>query len=183
MRSRPFTPPPPLPPLLSELSAYLPNSDRRDGTTDSNSEVALSDLDPETSRLLPRKRTRHRVRIQGRLAPVRSVSVANLRSAALRDAGNTGLDKAVGATVPRRRSEDDVGSDVDEAGEDEFEERDTQLRGSAYGRHRDFFEVVAVLVFAVLEFRLWFRVATLSLGARSGQEMDPIGAVESYRGT
>ncbi|KAI1458627.1 hypothetical protein F4805DRAFT_424085 [Annulohypoxylon moriforme] len=134
MRSHPYTPPPPLPPLLNDLTTYLPNRDRRGGVD--GTEVGLSDLDPDTSRLLPEKRKQHRVRIQGRLAPVRSVSVANLRSPSPRDTTNRGFDKAVGGTLPRRRrSEDDVvGDQGDEAGEElEVEERDTQLRGYGIG--------------------------------------------------
>ena len=46
---------------------------------------SVSDLDPETDRLLPTRRLRrqrqHRVRIQGRVALVRAVSVADLRQA------------------------------------------------------------------------------------------------------
>ncbi|KAI0893117.1 hypothetical protein F4806DRAFT_477070 [Annulohypoxylon nitens] len=130
MRSHPYTPPPPLPPLLNDLSTYLPNSDRRDGV--GGSEVGLADLDPETSRLLPEKRRQHRVRIQGRLAPVRSVSVANLRAPSPRDTTNRGLDNAVGGTLPRRcRSEDGEGDLSKE--EVEVEERDTQLRGYGIG--------------------------------------------------
>ncbi|KAI1207523.1 uncharacterized protein F4807DRAFT_434909 [Annulohypoxylon truncatum] len=135
MRSHPYTPPPPLPPLLSDLSTYLPNSDRRDGV--SGTEVGLSDLDPDTSRLLPEKRRQHRVRVQGRLAPVRSVSIANLRSPPLRDASNRGFDEAVGGALPRRRrsEDDDAGGRGDETGEEEVEveERDTQLRGYGIG--------------------------------------------------
>ncbi|KAI0880868.1 uncharacterized protein GGS22DRAFT_173651 [Annulohypoxylon maeteangense] len=135
MRSHPYTPPPPLPPLLNDLSTYLPNRDRRDDV--SGTEVGMSDLDPETSRLLPEKRRQHRVRIQGRLAPVRSVSIANLRSPSPRDTVNRGFDKAVGGTLPRRRrSEDDgIGGRGDEVSEEEteVEERDTQLRGYGIG--------------------------------------------------
>ncbi|KAI4859505.1 hypothetical protein F4820DRAFT_439512 [Hypoxylon rubiginosum] len=164
MRSRPYTPPPPLPPLLSELSAYLPNRrDHRPNRGDSRSSedaVPLSELDPETSRLLPpqrKKRGKHHVRIQGKLAPVRSVSVVNLRSKSADRRGSSSLrddtataaaaarfDTGVGGTtaVPRRRrrSEDgggdgdgdgDTGSD--ETDEEEVRERDTQLRGYGIG--------------------------------------------------
>ncbi|XXH01066.1 hypothetical protein Hte_007417 [Hypoxylon texense] len=169
MRSRPYTPPPPLPPILSELSTYLPNRDPSTTSTSSrrrHSEdvLPLSDLDPETSRLLPpqqrRKRGKHHVRIQGKLAPVRSVSVVNLRakSADRRassprggDGGSSGagagaarFDTGVSGTtvVPRRprgrRSEDGDDGD-DNTGSDETDdeeatrERDTQLRGYGIG--------------------------------------------------
>ncbi|KAI1411589.1 hypothetical protein F5Y13DRAFT_165312 [Hypoxylon sp. FL1857] len=133
MRSHPYTPPPPLPPLLTELSAYLPNRDRSDNASDSD--VALLDLDPDTSRLLPRKRQQHHVRIQGRLAPVRSVSVANLRSSSCSPSRHDrkGFDSAVGGTMPRRRrSWDDSMVDVEEE-EGIVGERDTQLRGYGIG--------------------------------------------------
>ncbi|KAL7620074.1 hypothetical protein AAE478_010623 [Parahypoxylon ruwenzoriense] len=130
MRSRPYTPPPPFPTLLTELTAYLPNRDRRDG------EVALADLDPETSQLLPQKRQQHHVRIQGRLAQVRSVSVVSPRSASLNhhapsSRDESRVDAAVGGTVVRRRrsSGDIVGGEA----EDEVGERDTQLRGYGIG--------------------------------------------------
>lgn len=102
------------------------------------SEVGLADLDPDTSRLLPEKRRQHRVRIQGRLAPVRSVSVANLRSPSPRDTTNRGLDNAVGGALPRRRRSEDDGGVRDGGGElseEEVEvgERDTQLRGYGIG--------------------------------------------------
>ncbi|KAI2602886.1 uncharacterized protein GGS25DRAFT_70489 [Hypoxylon fragiforme] len=151
MRSRPYTPPPPLPPLLTELSAYLPNSSRGRDTNSSKyhqchhgnhgSAVALADLDPETSRLLPRKRQpqpQHRVRVQGKLAPVRSVSVVNLvrggagpgdhhhhRRRAHSPRGDAEMDAAVGATLTRprtrgrrRKSLDDVDVDVDVDGDE-----------------------------------------------------------------
>ncbi|KAI0845358.1 hypothetical protein F5Y00DRAFT_169669 [Daldinia vernicosa] len=129
MRSRPYTPPPPLPPLLAELATLLPNRERRSGEGDRA--ISLSDLDPETSRLLPAKeRPQHCVRVQGRLAPVRSVSVANLRSTS-----QTRFDTAVSGTPTptrprRRRSSDDL--DKNETGS-EIRERDSQLRGYGIG--------------------------------------------------
>ncbi|KAI8965519.1 hypothetical protein F5Y11DRAFT_344395 [Daldinia sp. FL1419] len=126
MRSRPYTPPPPLPPLLNELSAFLPNSGPRN--SDDDKTIALPDLDPETSRLLPvQERPRHCVRIQGRLAPVRSVSVANLRSAS-----QPRFDTAVGGTTarPRRRQSSD---DLNYEAGSEVKERDAQLRSYGIG--------------------------------------------------
>ncbi|KAI2627580.1 hypothetical protein GGR54DRAFT_636705 [Hypoxylon sp. NC1633] len=176
MRSHPYTPPPPLPPLLTELTSYLPHRDRdrRAGAA----EVALSDLDPETSRLLPPRRRQLRVRVQGRLAPVRSVSVVNPRSAYAstsdhhRVGGPPPRDDAVGCSIPRARarrrySEDDGRSedgdgDVGEDGEGDGdgdgdggdEEKDTQLRGSAYGCDRDVVEDVIAFVVGPV-FGLW----------------------------
>ncbi|KAI1385182.1 uncharacterized protein F4822DRAFT_432031 [Hypoxylon trugodes] len=144
MRSRPYTPPPPLPPLLAELSGYLPNRERRDGN---DGTVPLLDLDPDTSRLLPpeKRQLEHRVRVQGRLAPVRSISVADLRRAS----HGVGFDEGVGGKAPRRRgrrrSEDDVGGSSGRGsgsvdgdgdggeGDEEVGERDTQLRGYGIG--------------------------------------------------
>ncbi|KAI1759514.1 hypothetical protein GGR53DRAFT_140935 [Hypoxylon sp. FL1150] len=146
MRSRPYSPPPPLPPILS---TYLPNRDPlKDSRHRRVSEdgLPLRDLDPESSRLLPqRKRGTHHVRIQGKLAPVRSVSVANPRSRSadcrasspllLRDEAPRCVDAAVGGMVlssrsrRRRRSEDDTESETEE----EIRERDTQLRGYGIG--------------------------------------------------
>ncbi|ORY67035.1 uncharacterized protein BCR38DRAFT_338390 [Pseudomassariella vexata] len=129
MRSHPYRAPPPLPPLLDELSTYLPNRDGRRANDDT--EIPLSDFNPDTSSLLPRKRRQHRVRVQGRLALVRSVSVANLNastgipsprdSIARFDTGITGKSR-------RRRSIDAV-SDMEE----DVEERDTQFRGYGIG--------------------------------------------------
>ncbi|KAI1802543.1 hypothetical protein F4811DRAFT_529111 [Daldinia bambusicola] len=146
MRSRPYTPPPALPPLLAELSAFLPNRDRRSDEGDRTAAAAgaLYDPDPETSRLLPvqQERPQHCVRVQGRLAPVRSVSVA----ATPRSTSQTRFDAAVSGTaararVRRRRSSDDLHQRVyvhahvlstsreEEAGS----ERDAQLRGYGIG--------------------------------------------------
>ncbi|KAK1753720.1 hypothetical protein QBC47DRAFT_462481 [Echria macrotheca] len=83
MRSHPYTPAPPLPPLLDdladELSSILPNQTPRRRGSDTDLSIELSPIDPDTSRLLPVRRKRHHVRIQGKLVMVRSVSTANLR--------------------------------------------------------------------------------------------------------
>ncbi|RYP36170.1 hypothetical protein DL767_003502 [Monosporascus sp. MG133] len=128
MRSRPYKPPPPLPPLLDDLSAYLPNSDRRPS---SESEVALSALDHDTGMLLPRKARKHRVRVQGKVALVRSVSVADLKFAghsSPRTLHGAQFDFGVGASAPTRRSLDDA-SETDE----DVSERDSQFRGYGIG--------------------------------------------------
>lgn len=161
MRSRPYRPPPPLPPLLDDLATYLPNSDHRRPSNDGGSgEVPLSEIDPESGRLLPKKKPQqqhlHRVRVQGKLALVRSVSVAELRPmgggdgspmlslprATMRHRG-VALDSGVGAVMPgksrRRCSLDDVGSGGDDDDDDsddydeEISERDTQPRGYGIG--------------------------------------------------
>lgn len=126
MRSRPYTPPPSLPPFLAELATLLPNRECR--SSEGDRATSLLYLDPETSRLLPAKeRPQHCVRVQGRLAPVRSVSVANLRSTS-----QTRFDTAVSGTParPRRpRSSDDLNHEVGS----EIRERDSQLRGYGIG--------------------------------------------------
>ncbi|KEY74737.1 hypothetical protein S7711_10958 [Stachybotrys chartarum IBT 7711] len=52
------------------------------GRRDDAAGIPLSSLDRETSKLLPAKKRSHHVWVQGKLAPVRSVSIANLRGAA-----------------------------------------------------------------------------------------------------
>ncbi|KAI1486670.1 hypothetical protein F5X96DRAFT_220033 [Biscogniauxia mediterranea] len=136
MRSHPHTPPPALPPLLSDLSAYLQTGDRKPSR---GHEVPSStEPDPDTSRLLPPPQHRpHRVRVQGQLAVVRSVSVANLKSAeALRlardgDARRSGSGQRRGGRR-RRRSLDNDESESD-AEDREVAARDRQLRGYGIG--------------------------------------------------
>ncbi|RYO99037.1 hypothetical protein DL764_006919 [Monosporascus ibericus] len=127
MRSRPYKPSP-LPTLLDDLSAYLPNSDSRPS---GESEVPLSALDHDTGLLLPRKPRQHRVRVQGKVALVRSVSVADLKFAghpSPRTLHGVQFDSGVGGSAPTRRSLDD-GSETDE----DVSDRDTQYRGYGIG--------------------------------------------------
>lgn len=146
MRSRPYKAPPPLPPLLDDLSAYLPNSDSR--RTSDDSEVPLSELDPESGRLLPKKSRQHRVRVQGKLALVRSVSVADLHSSTSTSASagshlpsprmvrrGVTLDSGVGGTVPARRRRRGRRCSLDDItdSEEDISERDTQPRGYGIG--------------------------------------------------
>lgn len=87
MLSRTYTPAPPLP-LLDDLADELPvklPDEPHPGHRLSIADIALSNLDPHTSRLLAaptpaRRRHHHHVRVQGRLALVRSVSTTNLRA-------------------------------------------------------------------------------------------------------
>ncbi|KAI1656048.1 hypothetical protein F4813DRAFT_143187 [Daldinia decipiens] len=126
MRSHPYTPPPPLPPLLAELATLLPNRDRRSAEGDKT--ISLLDLDPETSRLLPvKERPQHCVRVQGRLTPVRSVSTTNLRATS-----QTRFDTAVSGTPARpqrQRSSDNLNHEM----RGEIRERDAQLRSYGIG--------------------------------------------------
>ncbi|KAH8890494.1 hypothetical protein GQ53DRAFT_747521 [Thozetella sp. PMI_491] len=140
MRSHPYTPPPPLPPILDELAeeigAILPNQSPSRRASDAD--VELRELDPDTSRLLPAKRKRHTVRVQGKLVVVRSVSTMDLKNTA-----GPGYESAVGSTISprrprRRRSLDGVGSGGATDSETEEEERETvvrdrQLRGYGIG--------------------------------------------------
>ncbi|KAI0550962.1 hypothetical protein F4679DRAFT_541015 [Xylaria curta] len=76
MRFRPFTSPSPQTTGLS--SGYISNNIHK-VTSIANDEVApLMDSNPEMDQLLPRRQRRHHVRIQGRLAMVRAVSVTSL---------------------------------------------------------------------------------------------------------
>ncbi|KAH6677870.1 hypothetical protein F5X68DRAFT_193436 [Plectosphaerella plurivora] len=106
--------------------------------------VAL--LDPETSQLLPPRKKKHRVRVQGRLAVVRSVSTANLGSptgsgppsagsATPRFESGVGGHSAAGSPRRgRRRSLDDgSGSEMEEEEVRETAVRDRQLRGYGIG--------------------------------------------------
>lgn len=169
MRSHPYTPAPPLPPLLDRLATYLPNAagprppapaaydDEYRGGDDDDGAVALADLDPATSRLLPRRRRPHRFRVQGRLAVVRSVSVANLRTAPgsprVPPSTSSSSTAASGLLAPpsfhshagsgrrrqprrRRRSLDDGDEDAseeDEAAVREVQRKDAQLRSYGIG--------------------------------------------------
>ncbi|KAI0453916.1 hypothetical protein F5B21DRAFT_504805 [Xylaria acuta] len=72
MRSRPFTSPSP------RASTYIPNHSHGTTSVFDHEALPLANWDPETSRLLPRRQRQYRVRIQGRLAIVRTVSVVNL---------------------------------------------------------------------------------------------------------
>ncbi|KAI3339319.1 hypothetical protein F4824DRAFT_498586 [Ustulina deusta] len=105
--------------------------------------VPLVNLDAETNHLLPRRQRPLRVRIQGRLAIVRTVSVANLRPA------RTGAPTARADTTreyvrgsPMRRRGSDDGSEVEEEEEeddddddddDDVVEGDAQFRGYGIG--------------------------------------------------
>jgi len=171
MRSHPYTPPPPLPPALNdladELSSILPNQDARARRRCSLPDIPLSNLDPETSLLLsPAARQRHHhhhVRVQGRLALVRSVSAVRTRSSITGNTSPAGstppvppvprYESAVGGSVMsgrkrgsrgRRRRKgslaDEFGdggteSESDDDGERQRETviRDTQLRGYGIG--------------------------------------------------
>lgn len=125
----------------------LPFSNQRRYSQDDSGEI-----DPESNQLIPTRKRRHRVRVQGRLAVVRSVSTVNLRPAAsvppalpspVGTSGTTtpatpkfesGVAGSTVAPVRRRRSFDDGSSGTEE--EDDVKEtavRDRQFRGYGIG--------------------------------------------------
>ncbi|OLN85844.1 hypothetical protein CCHL11_09918 [Colletotrichum chlorophyti] len=107
--------------------------------------------DPETNQLIPTRKRRHRVRVQGRLAVVRSVSTANLRPAAsvppvlpspVDTSGTTtpatpkfesGVAGVTVAPVRRRKSLDDASNNTEEEDVTETVVRDRQFRGYGIG--------------------------------------------------
>ncbi|RWA12556.1 hypothetical protein EKO27_g2574 [Xylaria grammica] len=100
-----------------------------------NEAVPLVDSDPETTRLLPRRQCRRRVRIQGQLAIVRTVSVSNLQQA--KNGNGTGrlsTDHKDVRGSPLRRQDSYDGSEVgDEEDGDDVAKRDAQFRGYGIG--------------------------------------------------
>ncbi|TGJ81265.1 hypothetical protein E0Z10_g7498 [Xylaria hypoxylon] len=100
-----------------------------------NEAVLLADLDPETTRLLPRRQYRRRVRIQGQLAIVRTVSVANLQQAK-NGSRTTHLNmnqKAVRGSPLRRQDSYDCSDYEDDDADADVAKRDAQFRGYGIG--------------------------------------------------
>lgn len=124
MRSRPSTPPPPLPPIFDELATILPLPKPVYRSKD-DSDIPLDTLDPETSQLIPTKKRTHRVWVQGKLAAVRSISTTRSKSSKSRH------DQGVSGSR-RRRSIDDV-ANMDYEEEKETALRAKQLRGYGIG--------------------------------------------------
>ncbi|KAI8627602.1 hypothetical protein F5Y19DRAFT_173247 [Xylariaceae sp. FL1651] len=137
MRSRPYTAPPQQAPWLHELSAYLPNASRNRTNLIPSDAALHADVDPETNQLLPRRQRQHRVRIQGQLAVVRTVSVANLRQANNVSPGaQAGLSREDVRGAPPRRRNSCGGSEAEEQVDDDDDatiERDAQFRGYGIG--------------------------------------------------
>ncbi|KZL78314.1 udp-glucuronosyl udp-glucosyltransferase [Colletotrichum incanum] len=124
----------------------LPFSNQRRHSQDNAGET-----DPESNQLIPTRKRRHRVRVQGRLAVVRSVSTVNLRPAAsvaptlpspVAASGTTtpatpkfesGVAGSTGTPVRRRKSLDEASSDTDEDDAKETAVRDRQFRGYGIG--------------------------------------------------
>ncbi|GKT50477.1 uncharacterized protein ColSpa_10658 [Colletotrichum spaethianum] len=124
----------------------LPFSNQRRHSQDNAGEV-----DPELNQLIPTRKRQHRVRVQGRLAVVRSVSTANLRPATSLAPALPSPVAASGTTTPatpkfesgvagsaetrmrRRKSLDDASSDTEEEDARETAARDRQFRGYGIG--------------------------------------------------
>ncbi|KAI1751069.1 hypothetical protein F4782DRAFT_202380 [Xylaria castorea] len=126
MRFRPFTSPSLQATGLSP--GYISNNIRNITSIVDDEVVPLTESDPEMNRLLPRRQRRHRVRIQGRLAIVRTVSVANLRRE--KNGSPTAfidMNREVARELPARRRSSYDGDET----EDDVVEHDTQFR--AYG--------------------------------------------------
>lgn len=127
MRSHP--PPSTLPRI--DLSNILPFPKKAYRSLD-DSDLPMSSLDPDTSHLLPAKRRRHHVWVQGKLAEVKSLSTANLP----RSPGTpTTFEDGVAARERERR---DRGRHVDDGACSEGEEPervfgDCQPRGYGIG--------------------------------------------------
>lgn len=149
VRSQASAPPSPLPPLLNDIATMLPFPRKTYHALDDSS-VPLSSLDPDTSKLLPVQERTHHVWIQGRLAPVRSVSVANLRKPShtsstllVPDVPGTPSTSSRGTsptrsrfsnvTTPSRRRSFD-GTTFGDAGYDTEEERRKALRSNCQRR-------------------------------------------------
>ncbi|KAI0441847.1 hypothetical protein F4803DRAFT_521950 [Xylaria telfairii] len=134
MRLRPFTSPSPHATGLS--SNYASDHIRRAPSIVDDEAILLAGSDPETTRLLPCRQRRHRVRIQGRLAIVRIASVANLRQA--KNGGPAALMdincEDMRGPLPRRQDSYDCSeAEDDNDEEDDVTERDAQLRGYGIG--------------------------------------------------
>ncbi|KAI0467312.1 hypothetical protein F4859DRAFT_518261 [Xylaria cf. heliscus] len=134
MRSRPFTSPPPK--AIGLSSNYNPNRIYRLTSIVNNEAVPLAGSDLEKTQLLPRRERRHHVRIQGRLALVRAVSVADLQHA------NNGYPTAItdincedmrGSLLRRRGSYDGSEADDENHKEDHAMKCDAQFRGYGIG--------------------------------------------------
>lgn len=131
MRSRPYTPPPPVPPILDDLATILPLPKKAYRSKD-DADIPLDDLDPETSRLIPTKRRTHRVWVQGRLAAVRSVSRLRKGGRGTDSKKDGGVDPNLVSGIPSPLPLTDS-EDVDDEAEKETNRRARQLRGYGIG--------------------------------------------------
>ncbi|KAI1428971.1 hypothetical protein F5Y12DRAFT_585399 [Xylaria sp. FL1777] len=100
--------------------------------------VPLVSLDPETNKLLPRRQRPRRVRIQGRLAIVRTVSVANLVQAkSWASTTRTDVNREHLRNTPIRRQGSYDGSEIEDEDKDDYDddtvEGDAEFRGYGIG--------------------------------------------------
>ncbi|KAI6780690.1 uncharacterized protein J7T54_001194 [Emericellopsis cladophorae] len=99
-----------------------------------DSDIQLQELDPESSRLIPQKKKSHRVWVQGKLAQVRSVSTARIKSQKKAREAEKGKEADKNNETPQRRNS--AGDQQDTGTETEDEEtavRARQLRGYGIG--------------------------------------------------
>ncbi|GAW17815.1 hypothetical protein ANO14919_072820 [Xylariales sp. No.14919] len=131
MLSRPLTSPSLRVNGLSTRTSHIHNKT----SMSDNEAVPLVGSDPETTRLLPRRQCRRRVRIQGQLAIVRTVSVSNLQQA--KNGNGTGRlstdHKDVRGSPLRRQDSYDGSEAEDEEDGDDVAKRDAQFRGYGIG--------------------------------------------------
>ncbi|KAI0411637.1 hypothetical protein F5X98DRAFT_43853 [Xylaria grammica] len=131
MLSRPLTSPSLRINGLSTRTSHIHNKT----SMSDNEAVPLVGSDPETTRLLPRRQCRRRVRIQGQLAIVRTVSVSNLQQA--KNGNGTGRlstdHKDVRGSPLRRQDSYDGSEAEDEEDGDDVAKRDAQFRGYGIG--------------------------------------------------
>ncbi|KAI1349223.1 hypothetical protein F5Y01DRAFT_316947 [Xylaria sp. FL0043] len=123
MRSGPFTSlSPPADRLPARIAGYFHSR-----TSIHNDEtLPLVEIDPETSQLLPRRERPRRVRIQGRLVMVRTVSVANIGQAkSCTSTVRTDISRENSELEDEDRDDDDEDADVVEG--------DLQFRGYGIG--------------------------------------------------
>lgn len=124
MRSRPYAPPPPLPPIFNDLATILPFPGAAYRSKD-DSDIPLDALDHETSQLIPIKKRTHRVWVQGQLVDVRTVSTATRQKSTPR------YDRGVSGSRRRRSLDDAANFDYEE--DKETAVRTKQLRGYGIG--------------------------------------------------
>ncbi|KAL6866393.1 hypothetical protein ACO1O0_002501 [Amphichorda felina] len=124
MRSRPYAPPPPLPPIFDELAAVLPFPKPAYRSRD-DADIPLDTLDHDTSQLIPTKKRTHRVWVQGQLVDVRTVSTTT------RSKSTSGYDRGVSGSRRRRSLDDTANFDHEEDRETVL--RTKQLRGYGIG--------------------------------------------------
>ncbi|KAI1338123.1 hypothetical protein F5Y15DRAFT_417177 [Xylariaceae sp. FL0016] len=128
MRSGPPASPKSLPSLLRDRTAYFTGRNQNPRASD---EIVLSEVDSETSQLLPQKRNLHHVRVQGRLAVVRSVSIGDLKTMSREPSkcSSTPLSPRNGPVRPsssEKHKENRIGGE-------KVSEKDMQFRGYGIG--------------------------------------------------